>query len=43
MTKIDQAILTIVCFALGIALGHIQATQWDKQKAERAGIECSTK
>lgn len=35
MNKFDQTLAFVVCFALGIFLGHYQAAQWDRQKAER--------
>jgi hypothetical protein len=35
MNKFDQGMAIIVCFVLGAFLGHVQASQWDKQDAER--------
>ena len=40
MDKFTQGLMVIVAFALGMMLGHVQAGEWDKQRAEKARIEC---
>jgi len=35
-------VMYLLAVLIGVAIGHYQADQWDKQRMKKAGIDCFT-